>query len=170
MGEKINKEIKLKHIVGALSDKQFYSLAHMILLVIALLGSLLAIGLIVFFVIIGGKEDKLVYYSVMLFIVFCDIILTYFLVRNVVYAKKYKRYLEDCVILDSYAKPIEKGFSGGIVIVNISKIQVSFVYNKKHYSVSSKYALLSYNRYINKSIKIAYSPKHNEVLILNLTA
>ena len=59
MGEKINKEIKLKHIVGALSDKQFYSLAHMILLVIALLGSLLAIGLIVFFVIIGGKARSL---------------------------------------------------------------------------------------------------------------
>lgn len=91
-------------------------------------------------------------------------------------SKKLTAYVEKClgdaVELRAFAKTSEYEHGGGILLLpgNIDRIQVEFIFEgKKHVKFSpvkkSGRIVEGFNKYVNKAIKILYSPKYDEVLI-----
>ncbi len=86
--------------------------------------------------------------------------------------KKVEGYLQDAVILnaDSVLKSEQLAFRS-IFVCKTYAIEVSFVYNNQLLNRQSTYKdkmLYSpiYKNYINREILIAYSPKHDEVMLI----
>lgn len=86
--------------------------------------------------------------------------------------RRVKRYLEDAEILNAKATSSgsELQYRHPLIFVKATSLAVKFRYNGKRYLKTSKASLQVYNKYADKEIKIAYSPKYDEVMLLKASA
>ncbi|MCH5158004.1 MAG: hypothetical protein J1F33_02285 [Clostridiales bacterium] len=89
--------------------------------------------------------------------------------------KKLKRWLQDAVILNA---KVEKVFSetqmshpGVLIVIGATAIKVRFTYDGHKRVRYSEYkgrgrALHTYNKFVGKIVRIAYSPKYDKVMLL----
>ncbi len=82
--------------------------------------------------------------------------------------RRVKRYLEDAEILNAKATSSgsELQYRHPLIFVKATSLAVKFRYNGKRYLKTSKASLQVYNKYADKEIKIAYSPKYDEVMLI----
>ena len=112
------------------------------------------------FVLIFGNIMSLLLFSVCLFIV----------LKHNQTKKIISLWLNDTVELDAYSHRIDE--SG--ILLKATKIQVNFMYKGRVYTREStakvfggqKGCTCTFNKYANKKVRILYSPKYDEVLIL----
>lgn len=89
-----------------------------------------------------------------------------------------KRWLVDAVELEAYCEEIE-GSSDTLKQGSIGRVQVLFTYNGENKTLMSQYGAnvkfgmaakygtgTFFSEYVNKTVKILYSPKYNEVMFL----
>lgn len=109
---------------------------------------------------------------------FLPIILFILLHRNEKIRKEVEKWIEDAIMADAYIKSIDKRAG---VIISLIKFQVDFDIDGIHYTRTSeeeKQILFSFkstkgyfpymSSYIDKKVKILYSPKYDQVMILKL--
>lgn len=99
-----------------------------------------------------------------------------FLIRNEKLRGKIQLYMEDAIVVKAKTKKIDSRYSFPFFIES-SKIQVDFTIDGKHYQRLSRNALSKssdkggyypiWSKYVDREITIAYSPKYDEVMILN---
>lgn len=110
------------------------------------------------------------------YLISISMVIAYFIavIQNEIVKRKLKRWLEDAIQLKAYAEgiehPIQTRYTAGIM-----KLRISFKYEGKlikKYSGSNEdiYSNNGYDRIFNqfadKEIDILYSPKHDEVILL----
>ena len=83
--------------------------------------------------------------------------------------KKVRLWLQDAVIIKAKTEKIDVSF--GIRAHLFAAIQIRFIYNEKKYVKSSVKkgnicCLPIYNKYVDKEIYIAYSPKYDQVMLI----
>lgn len=85
--------------------------------------------------------------------------------------KKAMLWLGDAVVVDANAESNGSEFQIRVVMSYASAIKVTFSYNGKSYERYSVYKgkpmyLWVFNKYVGRRIKIAYSPKYDEVMLI----
>lgn len=85
--------------------------------------------------------------------------------------KKAELFLKDAVLLEADTKSLKNYFNRRNVLHNNSAIEVSFIYNDVKLCRRSEYKgatiyLSVFNKYVDKSIHIAYSPAYDEVMFI----
>lgn len=98
-------------------------------------------------------------------------------------SKEVKLWLQDAVEINAVTSQAEVYKSVAMLTpITLYKLQVDFDYNGQHYSVQSKneYKIKFdspptgfhkiWERYINKNVKIMYSPKYDEVMLVRGSA
>ena len=99
-------------------------------------------------------------------------VLFYVKIKNDRLANMIKLWLEDAVEVKAYSKKIDEKRFGFQPVA--TKIQVSFTLDNRTYKIDSTYNVFGgykgyvgcFNKYADREVKIMYSPKYNEVMIL----
>ncbi|MBQ9714428.1 MAG: hypothetical protein IJV83_03815 [Clostridia bacterium] len=95
----------------------------------------------------------------------------YIIIKNYINCKSCKKWVQDAVALNAISEGIKKAYFG-FSDIGLRKLKVSFKYDKKKYvKYSGTKQGNGYDRvffrYADAEIKILYSPKFDEVMILN---
>ena len=114
--------------------------------------------------------------SCIIAIFFILFIVSIIVFRNEIIRKRIDRSIQDAIITDAYSKMIDRKTWLGVPLI---KLQVDFKINGIKYTRSSEMEnknffnlgkpngyLSGLDRYANKKIRILYSPKYDEVMIL----
>ncbi|MCH5161319.1 MAG: hypothetical protein J1G04_04730 [Clostridiales bacterium] len=182
------KELDMKRIAGTLKYGWFDGGNRKILIVAYILFSLVCIGLgmgLLLSIVIqeltknGGVNGLGDILSILgcLFMAFAlPLVLGILIFRNEKYRKEINLWLSDAIELDAYAREIDV-IKSPIPVNNIYKIRVEFNYDGNDYKYESRGKQLSatndtygfhnvWKDYINRPIKILYSPTYHEVIVL----
>lgn len=168
-----NKNITVRDVDAILSYGQVYSSKSWDIFFIAMFSSnaflaLCGIALWIF----SGTDEEFLFYGIAVFIF--GIVLLLIIGLLYIYImhgrRKAKKYLKDAEVLN--AKATASGSEWEVRVSPITaffkktSLVVKFRYNGKRYLKISCVGLPVYNKYTDKEITIAYSPKYDEVMLL----
>lgn len=168
-----NNNITVRDVDAILSYGQVYSSKSWDIFFIAMFisNAFLILGGIVLWVFSQGHEDYLFYgIAVLIFGIVCLLVIGLVYVYIAYGRRKAKKYLEDVEVLN--AKATASGSEWEVRVSPITaffkktSLVVKFRYNGKRYLKTSCVGLPVYNKYTDKEITIAYSPKYDEVMLL----
>lgn len=166
----------LSNIEASLSCGNFLSKKQLGFLYISMVICLIMPLLTLILIIIPQVEwdSKLILTMTLVNIIFLSFlgVMIYVKVKNDKIKKKIIMWLYDAVELKAYCKKVDENRLG--IQPKAVKIQVKFEYNNKTYSRESTAKIFGgqqgylsiYKKYVNKKIRILYSPKYDEVMIL----
>ncbi|MDE7296709.1 MAG: hypothetical protein K2N84_05530 [Clostridia bacterium] len=178
------QELKdISNVVGVLNYGPFEGASRKKLIVIQVLGTVVFLGiiaLVITFLSISQIRNPDSIEEFILYIFACvaiflwpPILFLIMLIKNETMRKKVQLWLEDAVIVKAQSKNADRLYQFG---VSCPKIQVNFVidgvqYNRQSKSIGTKTNKQGYHhfwsKYADREITIAYSPKYDEVMILN---
>ena len=126
----------------------------------------------IFLAIFPGNEDEKEASKIMIHMMGIVSVIMFFVCLYLDNEKRQvRRWLRDAVILKAITKTVDKSTAPYPLFVKTTAIQIKFSYMGKHYVKRSEYKgeirpLYVFNKYADKEILIAYSPKYDQVMFI----
>ena len=178
--------MELSNISATLKYGEFVNKTDKKKLLIILIFGLSAFAVFTVFLILEvvdyfyGKGDMILIIIFGIVLGFIGLVVPYYILVGILKKRKQKREINFFFFyaVELQAKATEIGVWSGWLKTKSYKLQVGFDFEGKNYSFESKNKHIEFvfwepdgydeiwQKYINKNIKILYSPKYNEVMII----